>query len=168
MGRRDLVGLGPKGPLEVSPHWIVDGECVGVDARTLHRLIQPMYSLIRRQAEVELVPMALAEDIAVAPYSPLGSGLFRGKYQPGGKGRLSTAKRYAAREWGTQPATLAVAWAAKHPVVSAPILSGRNAQQLEPSLKALGVCLTAEQQSQIEALSPRPAPATDRLEEAVA
>ena len=120
--------------------------------------------------------------------SALGKGgdyaALTGKYQRGGEGRLSTDKRYAARyvqawmaetaqalsalarEWGTDPATLAVAWAAKHPAVSAPIISGRNAQQLEPSLKALSVCLTAEQYKQIEALSARPAPATDRLEEA--
>jgi aryl-alcohol dehydrogenase-like predicted oxidoreductase len=149
-------------------------------------ILQPMYSLIKRQAEVELFPMALSEGFAVALYSPLGSGLLTGKYQAGGEGRLSTDTRYAARygqpwmaetaqaffalarEWGTDPSTLAVAWAAKHPAVSAPIISGRNAQQLEPSFKAMSACLTAEQYAQIEALSRRPAPATDRLEEAPA
>lgn len=147
-------------------------------------VIQPMYSLIKRQAEVELFPMALSEDFAVAAYSPLGSGLLTGKYQAGGEGRLSIDKRYAARygqpwmaktaqalsalarEWGIDPATLAVAWAAKHPAVSAPIISGRNAKQLESSLKALCVCLTTEQYAQLEVLALRPAPATDRLEEA--
>ena len=130
--------------------------------------------------------MALSEDIAVAPCSPLDSGLLTGKYQAGGEGSLSTGKRYVARygqarmaetaqalsalapEWGTDPATLAVAWAAKHPAISAPIISGRKAQQLEASLKALSICLTGEQYKQIEALSVRPAPATDCLEEAVA
>ena len=162
---------------------VMKAQAVAEHLGTRIDIIQPMYSLIKRQAEVELFPMALSEDIAVAPYSPLGSGLLTGKYQAGGAGRLSTDTRYAARygqawmaetaqalsalarEWGTDPATLAVAWAAKHPAVSAPIISGRNAQQLEPSLKALRVCLTSEQYSQIEALSARPAPATDRLEE---
>mgnify|MGYP001813279980 FL=1 len=163
---------------------VMKAQAVAEQLGTRIDIIQPMYSLIKRQAEVELFPMALSEDIAVAPYSPLGSGLLTGKYQAGGKGRLSTDKRYAARygqawmaetaqalsalagKWGTDPATLAVAWAAKHPAVSAPIISGRTAQQLEASLKALSVFLTAEQYSQIEALSARPAPATDRLEEA--
>ena len=163
---------------------VMKAQAVAEQLGTRIDVIQPMYSLIKRQAEVELFPMALSEDIAVAPYSPLGSGLLTGKYQTGGEGRLSTDKRYAARygqtwmaetaqalsalarEWGTDPATLAVAWAAKHPAVSAPIISGRNAKQLEPSLNALSVCLTVEQYAQIEALSARPAPATDRLEEA--
>lgn len=99
-------------------------------------------------------------------------------------GRLSTDARYAARnglDWmkdtaaalkdladdvKVSPINLAAAWAAKHPAVSAPITSGLNAQQLEPSLKALSVCPTSEQHAQIEALSQRPAPATNRLEEA--
>ncbi|WP_299617796.1 aldo/keto reductase [uncultured Tateyamaria sp.] len=163
---------------------VMKSQAVAEQFGTRIDVLQPMYSLIKRQAEVELFPMALSEGFAVAAYSPLGSGLLTGKYQAGGKGRLSTDKRYAARygqpwmvetaqtlsalarEWGTDPATLAVAWAAKHPAVSAPIISGRNAEQLDSSLKALGVSLAAEQYTQIEALSQRPAPATDRLEEA--
>ena len=145
-----------------------------------------MYSLIKRQAEVELFPMALSEGIAVVPYSPLGSGLLTGKYLAGGSGRLSTDTRYAARygqtwmvetakalsnfanEMKVDPATLAVAWAGHHAAVAAPIISARNAEQLVPSLKAMTLLLNDEQYAAVEALSPRPAPATDRLEEAVA
>jgi aryl-alcohol dehydrogenase-like predicted oxidoreductase len=148
-------------------------------------IIQPMYSLIKRQAEVEIFPMALGEEIAVAPYSPLGSGLLTGKYLSGGTGRLSTDKRYAARygqdwmvdtaqrlsgiaiEMGIDAATLAVAWAAQHTAVTAPIISARSVAQLQPSLEAGNLTLTDEEYDRIEALSVRPAPATDRLEEAV-
>lgn len=148
-------------------------------------IIQPMYSLIKRQAEVEIFPMALGEGIAVAPYSPLGSGLLTGKYLSGGTGRLSTDKRYAARygqdwmgetaqgllrlsaELGIEAATLAVAWAARHMAVTAPIISARSVAQLQPSLEARNLKLTDEAYDRIEALSVRPAPATDRLEEAV-
>ncbi len=148
-------------------------------------ILQPMYSLVKRQAEVELLPMALAEGIDVAPYSPLGGGLLTGKYLSGGTGRLSTDKRYAARygqDWmtqtaqglsaladdiGVEAATLAVAWAGHHPAVTAPIISARNVAQLASSLKAQSLTLTEETYQRIEALSVRPAPATDRLEEAV-
>ena len=148
-------------------------------------IIQPMYSLIKRQAEVEIFPMALGEGIAVAPYSPLGSGLLTGKYLSGGTGRLSTDKRYAARygqdwmvetaqgllgiaaEMGIGAATLAVAWASHHTAVTAPIISARSVSQLQSSLEALDLTLTDEAYNRIEALSVRPAPATDRLEEAV-
>ncbi|MEM9497871.1 MAG: aldo/keto reductase [Pseudomonadota bacterium] len=146
-------------------------------------VLQPMYSLVKRQAEVELFPMALSEGFAVAPYSPLGGGLLTGKYARGETGRLSTDERYAARygqawmsgtaadlsklssDTGTTATTLAVAWAARHPAVTAPIISARNARQLQPSLDAGTLYLDDREYARIERLSPRPAPATDRLEE---
>ena len=147
-------------------------------------MIQPMYSLVKRQAEVELFPMAQAEEIAVASYSPLAAGLLTGKYQQGETGRLSSDKRYAQRygqdwmrqtaaefsaiaaEFDMDPATLAVAWAARHPAVTAPIISARNVLQLDHSLAAMSVVLDLDVYTRVEALSVRPAPATDRLEEA--
>ena len=146
--------------------------------------IQPMYNLVKRQAEVELLPMAADQDMIVAPYSPLGGGLLTGKYATGGTGRLTTDDRYAARyapdwmhraaegvaalaaEHGTHPATLAVAWAMRHPAVTAPIVSARSAEQLAPSLAALDFALDDALATRMEALVPAPAPATDRLEEA--
>jgi len=147
-------------------------------------ILQPMYSLVKRQAEVELLPMAMDQGIAVAPYSPLGGGLLTGKYgQGGGGGRLKDDARYAARygqDWmhnsaaalsawarerGIDPATLAVAWAARHPGVTAPIISARNAGQLAPSLAAIDLSLGDKDYAALSALSPKPAPATDRLEE---
>lgn len=145
--------------------------------------LQPMYSLVKRQVEVEILPMCTGLDILPLPYSPLGGGLLTGKYSNGNTGRLREDPRYAARygqdwmyesaaalttiaqEHGVHPATLAVAWVAAHPSQPAPILSARSAQQLEPSLKGMEFTLTAELYQQISALSPRPAPATDRLEE---
>ncbi|WP_220750188.1 MULTISPECIES: aldo/keto reductase [Jannaschia] len=146
-------------------------------------MMQPMYSLVKRQAEVEILPMAQDQGIAVVPYSPLGGGLLTGKYARGGDGRLTTDSRYAARygqpwmhetaaaltevaaEAGIDPATLAVAWAARHPAVAAPIISARSVAQLAPSLGALSVTLDDALYKKVTALSPTPAPATDRLEE---
>lgn len=158
----------------------------GVAARfdTKIDVIQPMYSLVKRQAEVELLPMAADLGILVAPYSPLGGGLLTGKYTTGGTGRLTQDSRYAARyapEWmhnaasaladlaaehAVSPATLAVAWAAAHSEAPVPIISARNEAQLTPSLAALRYEMPQDLYTQIEALTPRPAPATDRLEEA--
>ena len=63
-------------------------------------LLQPMYNLVKRQAEVELLPMASAEDMGVISYSPLGGGLLTGKYseqaQPS-DGQLGWDDKYAAR-----------------------------------------------------------------------
>lgn len=153
--------------------------CAKLDTRI--DVLQPMYSLIKRQAEVELIPMATHQGIAVVPYSPLGGGLLTGKYANGGTGRLTHDPRYAARyapdwmaqvarglsalahDWDIHPATLAVAWAKGHGC--RPIISARTKDQLTPSLAAMHVELTPDQRAALTALSPTPAPATDRIEE---
>lgn len=146
--------------------------------------IQPMYSLVKRQAEVELLPMAADQGITAYTYSPLGGGLLTGKYAAGGAGRLTEDSRYAARysqgamaaaaeglarlaaEIGTHPATLAVAWAKCHPARPVPLISARNTEQLAPSLAAADYPMTAETYARMAALYPAPPPATDRTEEA--
>ena len=148
--------------------------------------LQPMYNLVKRQAEVEILPMAANEEIGVIPYSPLGGGLLTGKYAADGRadaGRLienrTYSKRYGeadyyqsaadfaahARERGLEPATLAVAWVMAHPAVTAPIIGARNLAQLQSSLAALDVAMTPQWYAEISALSPTPPPAHDRLEE---
>lgn len=163
---------------------VVKAQGVATTMGTRIDMIQPMYSLVKRQAEVELLPMAKSEGIGVAAYSPLGAGLLTGKDTRRGDGRLATDSRYAARygqPWmhktaqnfavlATQmqmdPATLAVAWAAHHPSITCPITSARSIDQLRPSLAAAQISLSGEDYARITALSQAPAPATDRLEEA--
>lgn len=149
-------------------------------------VIQPMYNLVKRQAEVELLPMARSEGLAVTPYSPLGGGLLTGKYgvnkQPA-TGRLTSNTMYQTRygdrrnyevaerftafaeDHGVDPVSLAVAWVASHPAVTAPIIGARNVDQLEGSLGALDIDLSAELRTAVSNLSPTPPPATDRTEE---
>ena len=148
--------------------------------------LQPMYNLVKRQAEVEILPMAANEGIGVIPYSPLGGGLLTGKYALETKpdsGRLTEnamyQKRYGvddyyqcaaaftahARERDQHPATLAVAWVMAHPAVTAPIIGARNLAQLEASLAALDVDMTPDWRGEISALSATPPPAHDRLDE---
>jgi aryl-alcohol dehydrogenase-like predicted oxidoreductase len=148
--------------------------------------IQPMYNLVKRQAEVEILPLARAERLGVISYSPLGGGLLTGKYSPTRRpeqGRLVEnpvyVKRYGAptyyqvaerftahaEERGLHPATLGVAWVMAHPAITAPIIGARNLAQLEASLAAADVPMTAEWYAEISALSIEPSPATDRSEE---
>lgn len=146
-------------------------------------IVQQMYNLVKRQAEVEVLPMAEMEGLFVCPYSPLGGGLLTGKYAAGGEGRLSQDKMYIARyapEWmhnaaselatlaaeaGVHPATLAVAWVARHGGVWGPIISARSSEQLAPSLAAMKFEMDDALYGAISALSPTPPPANDRLEE---
>ena len=149
-------------------------------------LMQPMYNLTKRQAEVELLPLAQAETLGVIPYSPLGGGLLTGKYgrdKSRGEGRLKDnqmyAKRYGEETYydiaadftayaeakGVPPVTLAVAWVGSHAGVTAPIIGARNVEQLEPALAAATFEMTPEMRAEISALSPEPPLATDRSEE---
>lgn len=146
-------------------------------------ILQPMYNLVKRQAEVEILPMCMDQNVACAPYSPLGGGLLTGKYAAGSGGRLAEDKMYATRygldwmhdaaaglsllaaELGMDAATLAVAWAARHPMGPTPIISARNAAQLTPSLAALDFKMDDALYARMAALSPTPPPATDRIEE---
>ena len=145
--------------------------------------IQPMLSLVKRQAEVELLPMAADQGIAAFTYSPLGGGLLTGKYLAGGTGRLTEDQRYATRyadprmtetaralaalaaDTGHHPATLAVAWLLHHPWHPVPILSARSTAQLAPALAARDLAITPDLLARLNALSPAPPPATDRSEE---
>lgn len=148
--------------------------------------IQPMYNLVKRQSEVEILPMAEAEEMGVVSYSPLGGGLLTGKYgkdKKPAKGRLVErdmyAKRYGLKEYyqiaedfsqhakerGVEPASLAVAWVKSNPAITAPIIGARNLEQLQSSLGALDIEMTADWRKEISDLSITPPPATDRLEE---
>jgi aryl-alcohol dehydrogenase-like predicted oxidoreductase len=150
------------------------------------RCVQPMYNLLKRQAEVELLPLARAEGLAVIPYSPMAGGVLTGKYGEKDlsvEGRLKSsglyAKRYGddanfqaarafaalARDRGWHPAALAVAWVGRHPAVTAPIIGARNLEQLESSLAATEIELDDATYAEISALTPAPALATDREEE---
>ncbi len=148
--------------------------------------IQPMYNLVKRQAEVEILPLAQSENLGVIPYSPLGGGLLTGKYGTSHRpqsGRLveldnyhirygepwmyETAGRFTefANEGGYEPAGLALAWVGSHPAVTAPIIGARNLTQLEGSLKSLDIEMTPGLRTEISALSPEPPPATDRTDD---
>ena len=70
-----------------------------------------------------------------------------------------------AKEQNCSPISLAISWVANHPAITAPIIGGRNAEQLEPSLKSLDISMTEELRNQISRLSPDPPLATDRNEE---
>jgi aryl-alcohol dehydrogenase-like predicted oxidoreductase len=168
--------------------WQVE-KALGISARhgwAGFKCVQPMYNLLKRQAEVEILPMAQAENLGVFTYSPMAGGLLSGKYgrkPQAGAGRITanplykvryggeqvfeTGERFAtfARERGFEPAALAVAWVAGHPAVTAPLIGARNLEQLQASLRALEIRMTPELRADISGLSLEPAPATDRSEE---
>ncbi len=148
--------------------------------------VQPMYNLVKRQAEVEILPMAVSEGLGVMTYSPLAAGLLTGKYGKNrrpDKGRIVDNPMYTlrysgdfyfeaaekftayAKQLGVKPASLAVAWVASNPAVTTPIVSGRNSEQLKDSLESVDITVTGDMKKELDVISPPMPPATDRTEE---
>ena len=130
---------------------------------------QVAYNLVERGVEVEILPQALAEQIAITAYRPLAAGLLAGKYQAGGALPANSRAQSEARllTWlaqygdsldrfhqfalkrGIHPAQLAIAWVNHSPAVTAPIVGLSSLAQLETSLGAFEVELTAEEYAEL-------------------
>ncbi len=150
------------------------------------QLIQPMYNLLKRTAEIEILPMATANHLSVVPYGPSAGGLLSGKYagdRATVAGRINQNPMYAQRyaePWAfdvaarfaefcaardVHPVSMAVAWVAAHPAVTAPIIGARDVEQMQASLDAVNIDMNTALRAEIAALSPAPPSATDRSEE---
>jgi aryl-alcohol dehydrogenase-like predicted oxidoreductase len=150
------------------------------------KCIQPMYNLLKRQAEVDLLTMADSEGLGVLCYSPTAAGMLTGKYtheEQKTAGRISQNKFYSARygdedyhsatrqfvdhclarSWN--PAPVAVAWVRSHPAVTAAIIGARTVEHIESSLAALDFPMTSELRKEISGLTKEPPIATDRRDE---
>ncbi|MCB0207061.1 MAG: aldo/keto reductase [Caldilineae bacterium] len=135
--------------------------------------IQPHYSLVHR-AEFERGLKGLCEEegISVIPYSPLAGGFLTGKYRRGQDWPASARadgirKRYDnERSWtslealekigqarGKTVAQMALAWQLSQPVITSPIIGANSVKQLNDSLGACGVRLTAEEMAALDAAS---------------
>jgi 1-deoxyxylulose-5-phosphate synthase len=140
--------------------------------------VQPRYSLLFRELERELLPLAQEEGLGVIPYNPLAGGLLTGKHAagtsptPGTRFTLgSAAKRYQERYWherefqtvsdftaiateiGLPPVTAAIAWVLAHPAVTAPIIGASRPDQLTDSLAAVDVKLDPAIKSRLDEIS---------------
>lgn len=138
---------------------------------------QAYYSLIGREYEWELMPLAIDQKIGTIVWSPLGWGRLTGKVrrnQPLPKvSRLhSTAEQgppvedeylykvvdvldQIARETGKTVPQIALNWLLQRPTVANVIIGARNEEQLRQNLAAVGWNLTAEQVEQLNAASHR-------------
>ncbi|WP_157244593.1 aldo/keto reductase [Nonomuraea typhae] len=146
-----------------APAWVVSRANTLAEWRgwTPFAGLQVPYSLLKRDVERELLPMAGALGVSVAAWGPLAGGVLSGKFSGGGRaagegtrvdpGTL-TARDHAvaeavvkvAAETGASPAQVAIAWTrARHPFVH-PIVGARDAAQLADNLGAADVTLTEE------------------------
>jgi len=134
--------------------------------------LQVEYSLLERNVEQDLIPMALEFGLGVTPWSPLKSGALSGKYtranagaQKGDRGAFLEGslneETYAvidqleiiAKAHETSVAAVSLAWLSAKPGVTSPIIGARRLTQLEDNIKALDVKLTAEEIATLDALT---------------
>ncbi|MEU1487263.1 aldo/keto reductase [Streptomyces sp. NPDC005752] len=126
--------------------------------------LQPHYNLVSRDTyEGALQDTAAGAGLAAVPYFALASGFLTGKYRPGtsvesaraegagkhleterGRGVLTALDRIA-QEHDAEIATVALAWLASRPTVTAPIASARTVEQL-PALVAVADLRLTEQE----------------------
>lgn len=122
--------------------------------------LQVPYSLLQRDAERELLPMAAAFGLAVTAWSPLGGGVLSGKYdapEAPARGRLDPGSidrhdldvaqvvRSVADELGATPAQAALAWIRQRSPAVLPMIGARTTEQLVDNLGCLDVSLAPEQ-----------------------
>lgn len=168
----DLVRAGKVLYVGISdaPAWIVAQANTMAELRGWSRFVglQVRWSLLDRDVERELVPMARAFDMAITPWGVLGAGLLSGKYvggkppedtrRAGWTASKLTEKNFAivaevqkiAAEIERTPSQVAIAWVAKKAPNVVPILGARKAEQLVDSLRAAEITLSAEQMKRLD------------------
>jgi aryl-alcohol dehydrogenase-like predicted oxidoreductase len=143
--------------------------------------VQNAYSLVNRTNETAMAEVCLREDIGLLPYSPLAQGYLTGKYLDGARppGARSTlfnrGQRYEkpgaevairayvnlAREFGLDPAQMALAFVNSRPFVASNIIGATNMAQLKTNIASVDVTISPELElriNEIHQLHMNPAP----------
>jgi len=135
---------------------------------------QPPYSMLNRAIEVEVLPFCQKNGVGVINYAPMHSGLLTGAMS---KERVANfpqddfrrnAKNYQepllsrnlavadfigeiGKRHGVSAGVIAIAWTLHHPAVTAAIVGGRNAKQVEGVIPAATFRLSEEEFAEIQA-----------------
>ncbi|MBO1739807.1 aldo/keto reductase [Leifsonia sp. TF02-11] len=165
-GKVRAIGISNYSPERIE-EWFAITEREG-----LHRAValQPHYNLVERSYEEKYRALAERENLGVMPYFALAAGFLTGKYRDGvtvespraagaakyldetGRGVLAALDDVAAAH-GVSVATIALAWLAAQPTVTAPIASARTLEQLPDLLASVTVELTADELAALDGAS---------------
>jgi aryl-alcohol dehydrogenase-like predicted oxidoreductase len=140
-----------------------------------HTVHQVYYSLIGRDYEWELMPLALDQGVGAMVWSPLGWGRLTGKIRYGQQlpdvSRLHQTAEYGppvsdevffrvldaleelTHETGKTIPQIALNWLLQRPSVSTVVIGARNEEQLRQNLGAVGWSLTPEQMQRLDSAS---------------
>ena len=137
---------------------------------------QIYYSLEARDAEYELVPLAVDQGLGILVWSPLAGGLLSGKYRRNGSPESGT--RQVSGTWneppvrtreklydtveilvdiagahGASPAQVALAWLLGQPAVTSVIIGARTDEQLLDNLGGASLLLSADERAALDKVS---------------
>jgi aryl-alcohol dehydrogenase-like predicted oxidoreductase len=138
--------------------------------------LQPGYSLVRREIESEVLPYCHSHATGVIVYSPMASGLLTGAMtrervaklpesdwrsrdpefqEPKLSKNLALVERLreVGEMYGRPPGQIAIAWALRHPAVTAAIVGARDAGQVEKNIGAADLELSDEDIAEIEGVN---------------
>ncbi len=145
-----------------------------------HVAHQAYYSLLGREYEWELMPLALDQGVGAVVWSPLGMGRLGGKFRRGQAApavsrlndpgtvkvappaddehvfRIVDALDIVAKETGKSVAQVALNWVLQRPTISTVIIGARDEGQLQQNLAAAGWSLSASQMATLDAASAKP------------
>ncbi|MCX5658524.1 MAG: aldo/keto reductase [Planctomycetota bacterium] len=122
---------------------------------------QPIYNLVSREIEAELLPLCARERVAAVTYSPLGAGFLTGKYRQGGEvpkgSRFDVIPGHQGvyfhdDKWSVMellrerslrvnvPMThLAMAWVLQQPAITTVLVGARSPAQVDQAFEAMAV-----------------------------
>lgn len=149
------------------------------DKLNLHRFacVQPLYNLVNRDIEVELLPLCHEHGVGVVSYSPLARGILTGKYQAGQpfpEGSRAARADKRMREAELRDASLdvaqqlmqhcqqrnvfvsqfALAWCLANSTITSIVLGPRTKEQFDDNLQALAVSITDEDEQFVNQIVP--------------
>lgn len=161
--------------------WHIMKCLMAADKHNYQRFVcqQIHYTLESRDAEYELMPIALDQGVGIQVWSPIAGGLLSGKFRKGGND--PKVSRHLNDAWGEPPirnqdrlwriidtlveigeargvsaAQVALAWTAGRPGVCNIIIGARNEEQLKDNLAAASLVLTAEERKTLDEVSQQP------------
>ena len=134
--------------------------------------MQYYYSLATRDIEREIVPLAIDQNLAIMPWSPLAGGFLSGKYTRDsdkiGSRRdnfdfppINKDKTYdiidviteVGKQHNTTPAQIALAWVRQQNAVTSTIIGAKNIEQLKDNIRSVSVELTTDELQKINEVS---------------
>tara|TARA_R100000935_G_C2838485_1_gene169600 strand:+ start:1602 stop:2636 length:1035 start_codon:yes stop_codon:yes gene_type:complete len=159
------------------PGWQLMKALAAADRHGLPRFVahQVYYSLVGRDYEADLMPLAADQGVGALVWSPLGWGRLTGRIRRGAPppsgSRLHETEQFAppvaeehlyrvmealdeiAEETGKSVPQIALNWLTRRPTVASVIIGARNEDQLRQNLGAIGWTLTSDQIARLDAAS---------------